>query len=237
MKLEEAEVIAARVVEALTPHAERIEIAGSIRRKRPDVNDIDIVMLPKQEFGIGNAITSKCQFLARETKLDLNGPKIKRFWVGGPGAWGDFAEPISIDLYLALEAKTFPTLFLVRTGSMEHNVKLTTIAMWQDKKLEASGRGLSERASGKLIAWESEEAIFEALKLAYLPPEQRDLPIQPCKRPAVHAKHVRTLEVGPGPRPTLIWVTCPGIGEADLASLAPPLDSSIEPRDTYATRK
>lgn len=47
MKLAQALAIAEKVKALLAPHCERIEIAGSIRRKKPDVKDIEIVAIPK----------------------------------------------------------------------------------------------------------------------------------------------------------------------------------------------
>ena len=47
MRLEEARDIAKRVKEKLMPHCERIEIVGSIRREKPIVHDIDMVLIPK----------------------------------------------------------------------------------------------------------------------------------------------------------------------------------------------
>src|SRR5438876_12139133 len=44
--LAQAERLAAKIVTELNTFCERIEIAGSIRRRRPVVNDIDIVALP-----------------------------------------------------------------------------------------------------------------------------------------------------------------------------------------------
>jgi DNA polymerase/3'-5' exonuclease PolX len=47
MKYQEALKIAQETVELLRPHCERIEIAGSIRREKPEPNDIEIVAIPK----------------------------------------------------------------------------------------------------------------------------------------------------------------------------------------------
>lgn len=52
MKLEQALEIAEKVKALLAPHCERIEIAGSIRRKKPDVKDIEIVGLVFISFTI-----------------------------------------------------------------------------------------------------------------------------------------------------------------------------------------
>lgn len=47
MKLEHADMLARAIVAKLRPHCERIEIAGSIRRRKPLVGDIEIVCIPK----------------------------------------------------------------------------------------------------------------------------------------------------------------------------------------------
>ncbi|MEW6287659.1 MAG: hypothetical protein AB1509_15670 [Chloroflexota bacterium] len=47
LPLPEAQKIAARVIDALAPHCQRIEVAGSIRRQSPQVGDIEIVCQPK----------------------------------------------------------------------------------------------------------------------------------------------------------------------------------------------
>jgi len=47
MNYEEALQIAEKIKAQLAPHCERIEIAGSIRRKKPFVKDIEIVAIPK----------------------------------------------------------------------------------------------------------------------------------------------------------------------------------------------
>lgn len=43
----EALEIAEEIKEALAHHCERIEIAGSIRRKKPEVGDIELLFVPK----------------------------------------------------------------------------------------------------------------------------------------------------------------------------------------------
>ena len=47
MPLAQAQGYAEKVLEWLGPFCERIEVAGSIRRRRPEVNDVDIVVIPK----------------------------------------------------------------------------------------------------------------------------------------------------------------------------------------------
>lgn len=47
LPLEAASIVAEAFSHHLSPHAERIEVAGSIRRRKPEVGDIEIVMIPK----------------------------------------------------------------------------------------------------------------------------------------------------------------------------------------------
>src|SRR3990167_7360212 len=47
MELARAQEIAAQVLAELSPFCERCEIAGSIRRRKPEVGDIEIVAIPK----------------------------------------------------------------------------------------------------------------------------------------------------------------------------------------------
>ena len=47
MSLSFAMMLAGKVVDELAPVCERIEIAGSIRRKKPTIGDVEIVCIPK----------------------------------------------------------------------------------------------------------------------------------------------------------------------------------------------
>ena len=100
MRLEEAKLIAERVKETLSPHCDRIEITGSIRRGKPLVHDIDIVMIPKP--GEDLVLSS---LLCSIGTIELDGPKIKRVRLS--------KENIAIDIYLATQA-TWATLLLIR---------------------------------------------------------------------------------------------------------------------------
>jgi DNA polymerase/3'-5' exonuclease PolX len=152
------------------------EIVGSLRRKRPQVNDIDILVIPRFEetpddtlFGKItqiNTLDSKLALMCFENqmKLETNGEKIKRF-----SNYSD--STIAIDLYIATK-ETLPTLRLIRTGSKEHNIKLCMCARDIGFHLNANGEGLFD-AQLKHLKVENEEDIFRLLNLEYLPPEKR----------------------------------------------------------------
>jgi len=56
MELNQAVKIAKKYVDLLAPFCERIEIAGSVRRQKPEVGDIEIVCIPKH-INVGDAST------------------------------------------------------------------------------------------------------------------------------------------------------------------------------------
>jgi DNA polymerase (family 10) len=157
MKLEEAMAIAERLEGMLSPYCDKIGIAGSIRRQRPVVKDIDLVAVvkPGQEllfdsllYGLG--------------KTELSGPKIWRIRL---------PEGISADFYLATEG-TWATLLLIRTGSAESNIRLSSLARSKGWHLKASGEGLFDE-NGNRVAGDSERSVFEALGIPYQEPNER----------------------------------------------------------------
>lgn len=163
MRLDLAKKLADEVVAILRPYCDRIEIAGSIRRKKPGVNDIDIVLIPNNQGQIAYLLQS-------QGRVAMQGPKLIR--VSRPD--------IPLDVYIATP-ETWATLFLIRTGSKDHNIRLCARAKKMGMKLHADGSGLfrlsaqgCEYYDEVRIAGDTEESIFEALGLKYKRPEERD---------------------------------------------------------------
>jgi len=153
--LERAEKTAAAIIKRLAPFCERLEIAGSIRRRRPWVNDIDIVLIPGDIWNLH-------QEIKRLGPVRMSGSKIMRVMVGA----------IQCDFYFATP-ETWATLLLIRTGSAENNIRLATRAKKMGWHLAASGEGLFNE-KGERVAGDTEQSIYEALSLAYQKPEERD---------------------------------------------------------------
>src|SRR4051812_38344090 len=138
MKLYQAMTIAERIQGELAPFCHKLEIAGSIRRGRGEVNDIDLVILPKGGAnganGIG-AIKARCRQRCRVIRDgDQNFIVAMRM--------PDHSE-LQVDIFFAHAGKddlldpqptNFGSLLICRTGSKEHNIKLCQIAKQQDKK-------------------------------------------------------------------------------------------------------
>lgn len=172
MNLTTALHIATKIVEELRPLCERIEIAGSIRRRCPEIGDIDLVILPGPEGDrpIRERLQRNCNPVtdgqqSTTLRMPMSGP-----W---PGAQIDvwFARPETSDLF-GTTPTNWGSLLLCRTGSREHNIRIV-------KKAESEGlrwkphEGLFDAATGKLITSQTEEQIFEALGMKFVNPGDR----------------------------------------------------------------
>lgn len=160
MRLEEATTIAEKVKGILSPYCEKIEIAGSIRRRKPTVNDIDIVLIDRPRL-----VLVLSSIIASMGRITLNGDRIKRLWLG------DNLPGISIDIYFATPA-TWATLLLIRTGSKENNIRLASLAKRKGWQLKANGDGLFNE-SGERIAGDTEKSIYQTLGIPYQEPWER----------------------------------------------------------------
>ena len=156
MELLKAQTIAEGIKSQLAPYCERIEIAGSIRRQRPEVKDIDLVLIPNNQ---GQLIYQLMQMMGAPK---LAGNKLIRCQM----------PAIAVDIYVATP-ETWASLLLIKTGSAKHNIKLASLAKAKGLKLHADGTGVTK--NGDRIAGDTEESIFQALGLPYLPPEQREV--------------------------------------------------------------
>lgn len=114
--------IAQSYLREFLPSCERIEIAGSIRRGKQDVHDIELVAIPKpfsaadlfgQPIASLNALTAMIDigFLdmlpGRDYKVIKGGPKYKQL---------ELPEGINLDLFIVTPPAQWGVLFAIRTG-------------------------------------------------------------------------------------------------------------------------
>jgi DNA polymerase (family 10) len=141
------------------PAVKRISAAGSLRRMKETVGDIDILAAGKDGADI----------IRRFTKF----PGTVRVLAGGEtkGSIMIKAEPVErqVDLRI-VDTAEFGAALQYFTGSKAHNIKLRGMA--RDKGLKISEYGLFRRA--KRIAGAEEEDIYRALGLPLIPPEMRE---------------------------------------------------------------
>ena len=184
MKLQEAEQIAIEITGLLKQHFLNYTVCGSIRRKQEEVNDVDIVAIPKpiSQYHFGDPTLNDTII-----KLDSTG-SIEAYQMGKRGVsrflLGDnlkrfFYKGIMIDLYLA-SSENYSCLTLIRTGSADHNRRLATLAIGKGLKLFANGDGLctfkmkDDKAVLVNVVQNSEEGILQHLLGRIPKPEERN---------------------------------------------------------------
>lgn len=165
--------IARRIVTTLAPHCERIELAGSLRRDRDMIGDIEIVALSAPVTNlVGDVIgTELDRFFAQHTvAFTKNGDRYKQF------PYGSFV----VELWLPTSAAHWGCIFQIRTGSHDFNMWIqrqvapAAGVMFRGgrlyKRLKSGGR----EVRGALLETPQETDVFDALGLPFIPPEHRD---------------------------------------------------------------
>ncbi len=131
MKLTHANAIACWLVDQLRPACGRIEIAGSVRRKKPEVKDIEIVAMPdltppRVEFGQKKIFRTQLDavlnqlFEDKHIGFEMSGDKFKKLNLYRPGDWNPL---IQVDLFLCTPPSQWGVLYTIRTGpaALENN--------------------------------------------------------------------------------------------------------------------
>lgn len=181
MELTRAESIAQLLVEALRPSCARIEIAGSIRRCKPDVKDIEIVYIsergviqtgtlfpvegPLMETAIEDLVASNV--LVWDTQVKRAGPKYQRLV--------HRASEMVVELFAATP-ENWGYILALRTGPADFNQALVS-APWQGgvKPLHIAFADGTVYAHGVPLALPEERDFFHALRLPWIAPERRTL--------------------------------------------------------------
>jgi DNA polymerase (family 10) len=162
LDLEEAQRTAAEVKAAVEAQCEQIEVAGSLRRQKSKVHDIDFVVVAKSDAE-WQKINEKLKQL--KAKPNCSGNSVIKAFV--PCKNGLF----QVDFYRA-KPSTFGIHLLVRTGSADHNMWLAGYALSKGMRIKYS-EGLIK--DGVAVAGENEQGVFEALGLPYPLPSEREI--------------------------------------------------------------
>ena len=151
---------------------ERIEVAGSYRRRKETVGDVDLLIMSADPRAVIDRFTSY--------------PPVREIIKEGEnGASVLLASDLQVDMRV-LEEETFGAALVYFTGSKEHNIQLRQRAL--ERGLSVSEYGVFELAEegeesvtsttgrelGKRVAGRTEEEVYEALGLPWIPPEIRE---------------------------------------------------------------
>jgi len=166
MDLEEASVIAETWVSRLAPACQRIEIAGSIRRQKPQVKDIELVCISKGgifdplERAITEAVNEKLCSIIK------GGSKYKQL---------SLAEGLNLDLFI-VQPHTWAVQFVIRTGPAEFSHWIVTKRKYGGalpSNCNVKHGQVWKLGSGKPLEFYSEQDFLEFLKIGWVPPEKR----------------------------------------------------------------
>jgi DNA polymerase (family 10) len=160
--LHEARAAANTMVAFLESEAgvERIAVAGSLRRFKETIGDVDIVVAADDAAPIMDAF--------------VRAPAIDRVLARGDTKSSVVVRGLQIDLRVVPPA-SYGAALLYFTGSKEHNVRLRGLALRRKLLLNEYGLyrvGAEER--GQEIAAATEEDVYAALEMDWIPPELRE---------------------------------------------------------------
>lgn len=140
------------------PEVRRISLAGSIRRWKETVGDIDLLVTSPKPERVIEAFVSLPQAEAVLEKGDTKAAIRHR-------------EGIQVDLRV-LEPESFGAALQYFTGSKQHNIRIREIAVKQGLKI--SEYGVFREATGRRVAGATEEEVYAAVGLPWIPPEIRE---------------------------------------------------------------
>jgi len=161
MEYERALKIAEGIKLQLEPHCERIEIAGSIRRKRDWVNDIEIVAIPKP-YDVGIFESGIATIVNRWPKVkgELPCKYTQR----------DLPYGIKLDLFFA-RPENWGLIYAIRTGSADYSHKVLA-STWVELGYKSHQGMLHYK--GQAMQVREEEDLFRILGMPFVEPESRN---------------------------------------------------------------
>jgi len=158
--LAKAKRLAKRVCRSLRPVVEFSMIAGSVRRNRPKVSDIELVVLP------GNL----GEFLTYVGEIGFDGgERIQRGMIDG----------VKIELYIAHHSDELGSMLFMYTGDKIFEIAMRSIAKRRGLKLDQYGIWAGPDFENLYFQSPYEEDFFEFLGVEYHTPEERSFKDRP----------------------------------------------------------
>ena len=162
MNLNRAEARADSLIKELLPFCERIEKVGKIRRRKPSIDKVEVLLAPKGAslFGLMTKLTemgSEGGFKVKEKRILL----LK-----------DEFGSIPADLYFTSLDK-WPVVLLLKTGGAKSNKKIEQLC-WQKKWHLSAEKGAIFNEKWERLPIETEEDIFKLLEIKFTEPNWRE---------------------------------------------------------------
>lgn len=160
VKLSDADQLIEPLVDHLAGMREvqRIEVAGSYRRRRETVGDVDLLVIAENPGPVMARFTGYGEVARVEKSGDTRGTVVLR-------------SGLKVDMRV-VPPESYGAALQYFTGSKEHNVKIRKRAV--ARGLRVSEYGVFRVEDDSAVAGGDEEGVYEALGLPWMPPELRE---------------------------------------------------------------
>lgn len=193
MRWSEANRIVLELAGAMQPYCEKLSVAGSIRRMREEVKDLEICCVPRWEnetppqldlFAAAAPVRVNRLYTEWGQKIDpefrpearQEGDPLLIRWLKGCKPEGKYWQG-ELDAYPGLKLDLFLTtpeqwgiILLIRTGHRDFSQAIAARALRIGMKID--GGFLHDRQGNRLVT-PTEESVFRALGLDYVEPRER----------------------------------------------------------------
>jgi len=152
--------VAEQIAGALRAHpgADRVEVAGSLRRRADAVKDLDVIATAADPAGLVQTLTDLPLVESVQTAGDVGARVLTH-------------SGMKVDLKV-VEPDQFGNVLQHFTGSAAHNVALREMAV--RRGLHVSEYGILDDATGETTRCATEEEVYRRLGLPWIPPELRE---------------------------------------------------------------
>ncbi len=171
MILNEAKTIAEKYLAMFKPFCNEVMIAGSVRREKAEVKDIELVALPKAEMKMIDMFN--CESIRDEGFINLVN-SFNRTKGNGKGKYAQLIliEGIKLDLFIA-DGNNFGLIFMIRTGSAEFSKRMVTEI--KSKGFYCEGGYLHSSDDDRIIPVRTEKDFFEITGMKFVEARERSL--------------------------------------------------------------
>lgn len=140
------------------PSVKKISVAGSLRRMKETVRDIDILVVSSNPHDV--------------MKTFIHMPDVKQVLMHGPTKSSIVTNTgIQVDMRV-VEEESFGAALAYFTGSKEHNIRLREMAV--KKGLKINEYGVFREKDDEKLGGKDEEDVYRILGLPFIPPEIRE---------------------------------------------------------------
>lgn len=169
MEYSKAYDIGIKYFRLLKPYCDKIKIAGSLRRGRSEVGDIDIVCVPKESLSGEDLFSEEVSRLPEFTNLINSFPRVKG---NGFGKYTRLILPEGLDMDLSMcNQHNFGVILMIRTGPSLFSERMVTDIKKNGFKVE--GGFLRQINDGRIIPCPEEADFFRITGQEFIEPNLR----------------------------------------------------------------